>query len=179
MICFLGWGLIFDSLTGNLKDLDIKWFGIDGLDENGKAIPTDMDAKRQEIAELRDVLKHKTHVLVGHNLFTDLMFLYKSFIGPLPEKVSDFQKEIHALFPLVIDTKYLATHNAGPMRSNSSLREVFDGLKLQSMPSIALHEKHISYNGVKADHEAGYDSEHPLITVKVSRTNSINFFQAG
>ncbi|KAI5283739.1 hypothetical protein KEM52_003253, partial [Ascosphaera acerosa] len=61
--------------------------------------------------------------LIGHNLFTDLVYLYACFIGPLPESVDDFRHEIHTLFPRVIDTKFLATH-ADANASNSSLREL-------------------------------------------------------
>ncbi|RYP73053.1 hypothetical protein DL769_004290 [Monosporascus sp. CRB-8-3] len=39
------------------------------------------------------------------------VFIYRTFFGPLPEKLDDSLVGIHKLFPRVADTKYMATRN--------------------------------------------------------------------
>lgn len=46
----------------------------------------------------------KKIVLVGHNLFMDLLHLYNCFIGKLPEKVEEFADLIHTSFPMYVYT---------------------------------------------------------------------------
>lgn len=76
-------------------------------------------------------------ILVGHNLFLDLIYLYQCFFGPLPELVEDFQSIMGLLFPLIIDTKYLADMlNANSPRYKSSLEEIDQELSKGPSPSI-------------------------------------------
>src|ERR1700712_4947918 len=93
--------------ANHIKDIDPTWFC---TTESGKSQFIDTNEKQKEINEIDAKLKRKRHVVVGHNLFTDLVFIYSAFIGKLPDTVEDFQARIHNLFPYVIDTKYLATH---------------------------------------------------------------------
>ncbi|XP_074892168.1 poly(A)-specific ribonuclease PNLDC1 isoform X6 [Buteo buteo] len=43
--------------------------------------------------------------LVGHNMLMDLMHLHDKFYKPLPESYEEFKRNIHNLFPVLIDTK--------------------------------------------------------------------------
>ncbi|XP_035394755.1 poly(A)-specific ribonuclease PNLDC1 isoform X3 [Cygnus atratus] len=43
--------------------------------------------------------------LVGHNMFVDLCHLHDKFYKPLPESYEEFKRNIHNLFPVLIDTK--------------------------------------------------------------------------
>uniref|UniRef100_A0A8D0FKJ5 PARN like, ribonuclease domain containing 1 n=1 Tax=Strix occidentalis caurina TaxID=311401 RepID=A0A8D0FKJ5_STROC len=43
--------------------------------------------------------------LVGHNMLMDLMHLHDKFYRPLPESYDEFKRNIHNLFPVLIDTK--------------------------------------------------------------------------
>ncbi len=101
-------------------------------------------------------------VVVGHNLFTDLVCLYKTFVGPLPERVEEFQERIHNLFPVVFDTKYLATEGHDSMSTvmRQNLGELLESFKNISVPLVLLHEEHMSYitRLGKKKHEAGFDS---------------------
>ncbi|TVY41998.1 Poly(A)-specific ribonuclease [Lachnellula subtilissima] len=111
-----------------------------------------------ELKTIIEVLRIKKQVLVGHNLFTDLGFLYSAFVDKLPHDVHHFQAEIHERFPLVLDTKFLATEG---LESNTryGLRDLLEPFKQIDMPLILLHDKHASYNGACGmDHEAGFDS---------------------
>lgn len=143
--------------------MDPKWFRID---ENNKPAFTDMEALKRTIESLQKSLKKKSHVIVGHNMFTDLIFIYKTFVGTLPDQVTDFNKSIHELFPKVFDTKYLATQAGSSMRNKSSLKDLYDAIKNRHNPFIALAERHISYGVRSKEHEAGYDSKHPIEKLK-------------
>lgn len=90
-----------------------------------------------EFISLREQLSGQSTVLVGHNLFLDLIYFHVCFFGPLPDKVEDFQRTIHELFPRIIDTKYLATHNIdNPALARSSLEELSERLSKQAQPLI-------------------------------------------
>jgi poly(A)-specific ribonuclease len=140
---------------GDLTALNPKWFCVT---ESGDPAFTDVESVKKELQELKGNLKKRSHVLVGHNLFTDLIFIYKTFIGPLPDTVTGFNNCIHALFPQVIDTKYLATHEGGSMHTKSTLKDLCDELKDRAMPFMVLAEKHTDYGVKGKEHEAGYDS---------------------
>ncbi|CAD6196059.1 unnamed protein product [Caenorhabditis auriculariae] len=47
--------------------------------------------------------------LIGHNCLLDLMYLYNYFIGNLPDDYDQFKNNLNSVFPLIIDTKLLAT----------------------------------------------------------------------
>lgn len=112
-----------------------------------------------DFVSLREQLSGQSTVLVGHNVFLDLIYFYVCFFGPLPDKVEDFQKIIHELFPRIIDTKYLATHNiANPALARSSLEDLSDKLSKQPQPIIELHPLHPKYEFETFAHEAGFDS---------------------
>ncbi|MDI1488944.1 MAG: hypothetical protein OHK93_008221 [Ramalina farinacea] len=104
-------------------------------------------------------------ILVGHNLFLDLIYLYQCFFGPLPELVEDFQSIMGLLFPLIIDTKYLADMlNANSPRYKSSLEEIDQELSKGPSPSIEIPPEYNKYYTSTRLHEAGFDS---FLTAKV------------
>ncbi|KAF8849230.1 CAF1-domain-containing protein [Acephala macrosclerotiorum] len=145
---------IFEALVaGDLSGIDPDWF-CKGLDLK------EINAVKEEFKEICERLKDNSkRILVGHNLFTDLGFLYKTFIGTLPGSVKHFQEEIHELFPFVIDTKYLATHGAKDMSPRSNLKELLAPFRKIHTPLILLHEEHTSYGTeLGRAHEAGFDS---------------------
>ena len=47
--------------------------------------------------------------LVGHNCKLDLLYLYQTFIGPLPESYSEFKSLFNSLFPAVYDTRFISS----------------------------------------------------------------------
>ncbi|KAK7744414.1 hypothetical protein SLS62_010138 [Diatrype stigma] len=62
-----------------------------------------------DVTRCEEALRKSRPIVVGHNLFYDLVFIYRTFFGPLPDNLDDFLLEIHQLFPRIVDTKYLAT----------------------------------------------------------------------
>lgn len=119
----------------------------------------------REFDELRDRLKAKRTILVGHNVFLDLINFYNCFLGKLPDRVEDFQDVMHKLFPVIIDTKYLATHNVvNPAWSRSALEDLDNELSKLPVPVIETHPDHGKYTNDTPAHEAGFDS---FLTAKV------------
>ncbi|KAI9889296.1 MAG: hypothetical protein M1814_005603 [Vezdaea aestivalis] len=136
---------------------------------------------------LRKNLARRPLVLVGHNCFVDLVYLYSTFIGRLPSTVAEFSSAIHRLFPFIIDTKFLATAfpsdpsipiirpaSSHPSKDkvvslsdrygltfshNSNLQDNLKALAYLTSPKITTHPSHTKYTGENAPaHEAGYDS---------------------
>ena len=129
---------------------------------SSKVIPAprdDLGPTREAFDVLRNVLREKKTILVGHNVFMDLMFLYAGFFQPLPPTVSEFSEEISKSFPNIVDTKYLATHHSlNVSLEKSSLEELSHQLRHMSSPRIVIHPDHARYMVHKPLHEAGYDS---------------------
>jgi poly(A)-specific ribonuclease len=124
-----------------------------------KAKPQNLSLIKAELDLVVFQLQTKGHLIVGHNLFMDLGFLYKTFIGPLPKNVQDFCKKINELFPMVVDTKYMATMNTGPMGPRHNLKELLTPFQKIHTPLIVLDEKHTLYGAsFGKEHEAGFDS---------------------
>lgn len=134
------------------KQIGIRWF-VEGLlggdlkyvdpfawtrSMDGKPVFVDMKKAKLDHDELQKrVLAHKT-VLVGHNVFVDLIYFYKTFIGKLPDLIEDFARIIHRMFPLIIDTKYLATHEDESGHAKSGLNELDEELRHQTVPEIGM-----------------------------------------
>lgn len=85
---------------------------------------------------LKERLKFRRPVLVGHNLFTDLIYFCRCLFGPLPDLVEDFQAMVHEMFPVLMDTKYMATHECGSINPISSLPEINASLLQVATPRV-------------------------------------------
>ncbi|KAE8349978.1 ribonuclease H-like domain-containing protein [Aspergillus coremiiformis] len=157
-----GFRWVMEALAGgDLTDLDPFCFA--SIMDSSTAVEPQATVK--EFSEkLKQRLKTHRPVLVGHNLFTDLVYLYRCFFGPLPDKMEDFEAKVHEMFPVVMDTKYMATHDCGSITPRSSLSEINDSLLQIKTPKICIHDRHSKYNTQKTDHEAGYDS---LLTAQI------------
>lgn len=121
------------------------------------------DVVEPKFEALKKIIEKKDHILVGHNLFTDLIFLYDTFFGQLPDLVEEFQEAIHELFPTILDTKYISTEGDNAMSGRSGLKEILAPFLKVQTPLIVLHEQHTSYGALMGkDHEAGFDSKSQL-----------------
>ncbi|OQD62267.1 hypothetical protein PENPOL_c013G00230 [Penicillium polonicum] len=108
--------------------------------------------------KVKSRLKENRPVLVGHNMFCDLLFFHRCFLGPLPDTLAEFQTVIHDLFPLLADTKYMATHDCGSLNPMSSLEELNTTLAGIESPKIEIDPRFTKYKFRNRNHEAGYDS---------------------
>ncbi|PSN74015.1 CAF1-domain-containing protein [Corynespora cassiicola Philippines] len=151
-----GFRWIFEALAnGDISRADIRWYARDAA---GGAIAVDHRDFTSRWDRAMDRLRRKQPVLVGHNMFTDLVYLYRCFVGDLPDTLHKFTEAIHALFPRIIDTKYLATHNEGDLKASPTLEKISKDLQSQPLPDIVTHTAHTKYHNSTAYHEAGYDS---------------------
>ncbi|GFF44506.1 54S ribosomal protein L17, mitochondrial [Aspergillus udagawae] len=157
-----GFRWVAEALAGgDLTNLDSGYFI--GIMASSAAVESKYPLK--EFSDtLKQRLKEHRPVLVGHNLFSDLIYFCRCFFGPLPSKVEDFQSMAHELFPVLMDTKYMATHNCGSINPRSSLSELNEKLAKKAIPKISIHPQHSKYITRKIEHEAGYDS---LLTAQV------------
>ena len=101
--------------------------------------------------------------IIGHNIYMDLMFIYDKLIDDLPEDFYEYKQSIHKCFPIIYDTKTIAT----------ALKK-YDNTKLESLYKSMIKHKYNSYVNISMDvsngfslyndldnkllHDAGYDS---------------------
>lgn len=144
-------------VNGNIDGIPTEWL-YTYKTENPKHQEHEREIANHNLDKLKKKLKEKKHIIVGHNLFTDLGFLYATFIGPLPPSVTSFQQAIHKTFPFIMDTKYITSHHQNSMSMQRKLEDLRQEYKNIEIPKIYLHEDHATYNGMERAHEAGYDS---------------------
>lgn len=148
---------IIEALLGNpLHRIDVRSFAFDPHTGSPKCV--DLRVLQSRFDQACASIKLNRMPLVGHNLFTDLTYMYRTFLGELPGTLELFADDIHRSFPKIIDTKYLATHNCGDINPASSLQEIELELQTQETPKVELHKQHAKYANQEAFHEAGYDS---------------------
>ena len=102
------------------------------------------DSILNNAADHTRALQQKKTMLVGHNVFLDLVYFYKRFFGPLPTDVKDFVPIMKAMFPIIFDTKFLADN----LKDNnptykSSLEDIIQELESSDAPSPITGRHHI------------------------------------
>ncbi|KAI4839696.1 CAF1-domain-containing protein [Aureobasidium sp. EXF-8845] len=169
-----GFRWIVEALCGNAPDnIDVRSFA-----QTPGGVPSfvDLDMLKSRFNRARHLIRNKKTALFGHNLFLDLIYFYRTFIGALPDTVDEFATLIHELFPIIVDTKYMATHNCGDINPQSSLEQIAERLAEQQKPSVITHEHHNKYTDTTAFHEAGYDS---MLTAEIAVRLSAKLELAG
>ncbi|XP_008121494.1 poly(A)-specific ribonuclease PNLDC1 isoform X1 [Anolis carolinensis] len=104
--------------------------------------------------------------LVGHNMMMDLLHLHEKFYNPLPENYEEFKKNMHTLFPIILDTKNISKSiwKEFQFPQASSLSEVYEELcsvintTNQSCPEIFHARDCLRYTTKMCLHEAAYDA---------------------
>ncbi|KAF2763420.1 CAF1-domain-containing protein [Pseudovirgaria hyperparasitica] len=169
-----GFRWVMEALAadGNLQKLDGRLQHFAKNPVTGESGVVDIHDLNSRFHDAHQRLKKRTPVLVGHNCFTDMVYLYQCFFGSLPDTVEEFQDALHAVFPCIVDTKYLATHDCGDINPISSLQETEEKLRLQAYPTLETDELFGKYSNADHGallHEAGYDSYlTALIMVRLS-----------
>lgn len=154
----VGFRWIIEALVGgNIGGMPEEYLAANLQVDQGQSL-------EQFVAKLQEKLRKRKRVVIGHNCFTDLVYLYQCFIGDLPDALEDFVEEIHALFPVIMDTKHIAS--LGSKRwGNTSLEDVEKELRAEQYPIIETPPEYTAYTGVSSYHEAGYDS---LLTANIA-----------
>ncbi|CAG2163274.1 unnamed protein product [Oppiella nova] len=97
--------------------------------------------------------------IIGHNVLLDLMHTFNQFIEPLPNDYKTFRNLIHAIFPIVYDTKHIASAPVFKDKlENTALGDLHERLKTSPFKTIDVELKNGKHCDGKALHEAGYDS---------------------
>ena len=163
----IGFRWLVEVLTrGDISNIPDEYFAPAG-DVEGKAAQASA-AKKERLPKLQEKLRARRKILVGHNCFTDLVNLYKCFIGDLPERLEDFQDSVHALFPAIVDTKHMASYGSKAY-GDTSLGSVHASIDAEEYPKIELPSAFGRYDQVESYHEAGYDSfQTAKILIKLS-----------
>jgi poly(A)-specific ribonuclease len=129
----VGFRWIVEALVGGDVNLEPSTFEPLLGDDRDPSIETKALTQR-----LKSRLKENRPILVGHNCFTDLIYFYQCFLGPLPDKVEEFISLIHQTFPIVVDTKYLATQEKDDGNPSTSLEELTKTLAKIRTPKIGM-----------------------------------------
>jgi poly(A)-specific ribonuclease len=145
-----------NNITGKTKNIDLREIAKDP--ETGEPTVADYDYYKSRIDRAQSLLRNNPRVIIGHNCFLDLIYIYNTFIGTLPDTVEEFQQKLHAAWPVIVDTKYMSTHNCGDISPVSSLEQIAHQLSQVQKPTVDTFETHDKYRDVEAFHEAGYDS---------------------
>ncbi|KAK4893039.1 hypothetical protein LTR27_008576 [Elasticomyces elasticus] len=152
-----GFRWVIEALLGSdLSRLDLRECARDPL--TGEQVFADLDEYRSQFHRAHELMRGNPRILVGHNCFLDFVYIYRTFIGVLPDTVEEFQQKLHELWPTVVDTKYMSTHNCGDISPVSSLEQIAGQLAEQKEPVLEVAVEHRKYEGAEALHEAGYDS---------------------
>ncbi|TKW53453.1 Poly(A)-specific ribonuclease PARN, partial [Colletotrichum tanaceti] len=103
-------------------------------------------------------LKRSRPVIVGHNQFMDLLFLYNTFVDDLPATLDEFLAKIHELFPYILDTKLLAIKHQA-IEGEDPLVDLYDRFSdRKAMPQIDWPPGY-GYGRSGTAHQAGFDSK--------------------
>lgn len=171
-----GFRWVIDALLGSasVANLDVRECARNPV--TGESIYADMDQYRAQFHRAFTRIRGNPKVIIGHNCFLDMVYIYRTFIGPLPDTVEEFSKTLHQHWPTVVDTKYMSTHNCGDINPVSSLEQIAQQLSDQKLPNIEVDKFHRKYDDVEAFHEAGYDS---FLTAQVAVRLSAKLERAG
>lgn len=170
-----GFRWIIEALLGNdISNVDLRMCATDPL--TGEHVFADMHEYSARFHRAQHAMRNRPRVMVGHNCFLDLVYLYKTFVGRLPETVTEFAREINKRWPVIVDTKYMATHNCGDINPASSLEEIARQLEYQEKQVDELDELHSKYKNVEVYHEAGFDS---FLTAQVAVRLSMKLEREG
>lgn len=96
-----------------------------------------------------DFIAERKLPIVGHNCLLDLCHIFHKFIAPCPQDWSDFKALLHEAFPVVIDTKYMAS---SMQLLDNALEDLTAYVKTKSIPLVIQAEPAPKF------HDAGFDS---------------------
>ncbi|CAO3643359.1 unnamed protein product [Cunninghamella echinulata] len=109
-----------------------------------------------------DLISESKKPLIGHNMLLDMCHIIGQFIQELPDTKEEFVNLAHQLFPIMIDTKYIAA-TTPEMKEFISGATDLENLRYETSrdpfknPRIDMHWEYPRYITDKA-HEAGYDA---------------------
>ncbi|CAK7213169.1 hypothetical protein SCUCBS95973_001709 [Sporothrix curviconia] len=126
-------------------------------DLNGGIVDTFI---RDKLKSSEAKLQTERPILVGHNMFLDLCFLYATFFAPLPDTLDSFGQAIHKVFPRILDTKHILTYADHEMMAPKILDDMFLELEKKDAPFAIEHSQTRAAHKTPLvnAHQAGHDS---------------------
>ncbi|XP_952039.1 uncharacterized protein TA14515 [Theileria annulata] len=163
------------------------------LEEERKLLEEELEAINKQVGlrTLFDKISKNNKILVGHNCFYDILHIYQTFYGDLPENVEDFKKKWVQVFPTIFDTKYISEYYQ-QFTPHTTLKSLYNSflpnqnvLNRFEISSLGTRGIVCGYGNVlneaEKEHEAGYDSLmtaivfiHQLETVIKNKNSSLN-----
>ncbi|KAH9892934.1 ribonuclease H-like domain-containing protein [Xylariomycetidae sp. FL2044] len=148
-----GLRLVFEALSGGsfASEIHREWVCLENPPEGSQhrnVFNRGFDFQKCEAS-----LKQRRPILVGHNLFYDLVFLHKTFIGQLPPTLDTFLHMIHTQYPRIVDTKYMHSRSNSPYYPLDLLYQ-----RYSKRPRPAISSAPGFNYQIKQTHRAGYDS---------------------
>jgi len=159
--------VFLETVTGEKKERYMLVSKINDTEERLKKEKEKQAKHRLEIdlqvgfSKVIQEISQSGKLVVGHNMFLDVIHSVNQFHSPLPSDLDGFKAMVKAVFPRLLDTKLMAsTHPFKEYILSTSLDEV--RLAVNTSPflklNIDLAEGYESYNDSGALHEAGYDA---------------------
>ncbi|KAN0025878.1 hypothetical protein ACTFIU_001640 [Dictyostelium citrinum] len=116
---------------------------------------------------LLDILTKSQLPSVIHNGIFDLLFIFQSLIGDLPDKLNDFISKILSVFPKIYDTKYIAEYKVNEKRSY--LQYLFQKYERFNFKRLLRKETYATCNfKTFSDNDNDNDTLIPLINTEYS-----------
>lgn len=156
-------------------------------EDEKKKLEDEKQAKEDELIEnavgfsqVVKMISQSGKVMVGHNMFLDLIHTIDQFLCPLPEYLEDFKGTISAVFPKLVDTKVMA--NTQPFRDlipSSVLADLAKHVSNKPFQKAAVKfdEKFSRYGeSDEKPHEAAYDAYITGLSF-ISMANYLGSFQ--
>lgn len=112
--------------------------------------------------EILELLILNKKPIVGHNLTMDLILVISQFVEPLDDDYSSFKMLCKSLFPLIYDTKYIATVilDLDTLGNNQTrLQDLYCQLKeSDEMSKVQVNYINKPKDDKELAHQAGYDA---------------------
>ena len=156
-------------------------------EDEKKKMEEEKQAKEQELIEnavgfsqVVKMISQSGKLVVGHNMFLDLIHIIDQFLCPLPEHFEDFKATISAVFPRLVDTKVMA--NTQPFRDlipSSVLADLVKHVSKKPFQKVTVQfDEGFSHYGESDEkaHEAGYDAYITGLAF-ISMSNYLGSFQ--
>ncbi|KAK3089306.1 hypothetical protein FSP39_002559 [Pinctada imbricata] len=161
-------GIHLESKTGEKKQRYIVVSKVKSEDELKKK---EEEKQKNEMQELDDaigftkvinMISKSGKLVIGHNMFLDLLHTLHQFCAPLPDDYEEFKSLTNCIFPKILDTKLMASTN--PFKEqiiSTALGDLHNivSAKPFSKAEVVMPEDFAQYQINENNlHEAGYDA---------------------
>ena len=178
-------GIHMESSTNDKKERFIVVTKVS--EDEKKKLEEAKQAKEQELidnavgfSQVVKMISQSGKLVVGHNMFLDLLHVIDQFLCPPPELFGDFKATINAVFPRLVDTKVMA--NTQPFKDlipSSVLADLAKHVSTKPFkkPGVLFDEQCSCYSdSQEKPHEAGYDAYITGLSF-IAMTNYLGSFQ--